>query len=209
MLELGQETSVPYGVSWSQLTMKILTCSECKLRVVPKAEGTCPSCHSQLIRTDEPSIENHVDSHVLQSAVPTSERVEKEARAKSKRAVRVPAIVLVVTSAISMLIDATVFVLSCLDDIPHKIPMQYAPAEAFLVIFSIVGGLGLLFCIHSFILWGAYSMLHLGRFRVARLAAAASVIPAISPLYGVGIPVGIWAFLMLQRKEVRKSFHHE
>jgi hypothetical protein len=56
------------------------------------------------------------------------------------------------------------------------------------------------------VILGAISMLRLKNYRNARLAAIVSIFPFCSPCILLGIPFGIWAFIVLNRPEVKARF---
>lgn len=58
----------------------------------------------------------------------------------------------------------------------------------------------------SFVLYGAVQMRRLRSFGTARAAAIVAMIPLLGPCCILGIPFGIWAFVVLVRPGVRKSF---
>jgi hypothetical protein len=57
-----------------------------------------------------------------------------------------------------------------------------------------------------FIAIGAWRMLIGRNYRVAYAAAILSVIPLVSPMIICGIPFGIWALVVLHRKDVQATF---
>jgi hypothetical protein len=56
------------------------------------------------------------------------------------------------------------------------------------------------------IISGAIGMIRLRGYRSAWIAAVLAVIPACSPGFVLGIPLGIWAMIVLMRTEVRARF---
>jgi hypothetical protein len=68
--------------------------------------------------------------------------------------------------------------------------------------------LGLITIILSpLVIYGAIQMLKARRYGMARLAAILSLIPLSSCCFILGIPVGIWAFIVLRQPEVRAEFN--
>jgi hypothetical protein len=57
-----------------------------------------------------------------------------------------------------------------------------------------------------FIAYGAWCMRRGVRYRVSMTAAILACIPMISPMIWIGIPFGIWALIVLRRKDVRAAF---
>jgi hypothetical protein len=58
----------------------------------------------------------------------------------------------------------------------------------------------------GFIGYGAVCMRYGVKFRVAQIAAMIACVPFLSPAIWLGIPFGIWALIVLQRKDVRRAF---
>jgi hypothetical protein len=65
---------------------------------------------------------------------------------------------------------------------------------------------GLLLLPSAFIGYGAWCMRRTVNYRIALLAAIISCIPVVSPLIFFGIPFGIWALIVLCRRDVRAEF---
>jgi hypothetical protein len=53
---------------------------------------------------------------------------------------------------------------------------------------------------------GAVSMLRLKNYSIACISAILAIIPVCSPCFVLGIPLGIWAFVVLNRREVKQRF---
>jgi hypothetical protein len=58
----------------------------------------------------------------------------------------------------------------------------------------------------SFVLYGSIQMLKLTSYGTARAAAIVAMIPMLGPCCVVGIPFGIWAFVVLKEDSVRNAF---
>lgn len=56
------------------------------------------------------------------------------------------------------------------------------------------------------ILSGGLCMLRLKKYRLAQASALLSVLPTCSPCMLLGIPFGIWAWIVLARPDVRSAF---
>ena len=54
--------------------------------------------------------------------------------------------------------------------------------------------------------FGAASMQSLRRYNLSLVSIITSMIPCYWSLCGVGIPIGIWAIIVLNRKEIRTQF---
>lgn len=57
-----------------------------------------------------------------------------------------------------------------------------------------------------FVLWGSIQMLRMRSYRWARVAAWLALAPACGPCGLLGIPLGIWAIVVLRRPQVRAAF---
>jgi hypothetical protein len=73
------------------------------------------------------------------------------------------------------------------------------------------GGLGLVaniigLAIGGFIIWASMQMKQLRGWTLSVIAAVVAMIPCISPCCLVGLPVGIWALIVLMKPEVKSSF---
>lgn len=53
---------------------------------------------------------------------------------------------------------------------------------------------------------GAFSMIRNGSYAWAVATSCLAMVPGLGPVYVLGIPVGIWALIVLRRPEVRESF---
>jgi hypothetical protein len=58
----------------------------------------------------------------------------------------------------------------------------------------------------AFVLYGSIRMLSLKSYGVAKAAAIVAMIPLLGPCCLLGIPFGIWAFVVLRRPEVQSAF---
>jgi hypothetical protein len=67
----------------------------------------------------------------------------------------------------------------------------------------------LLLCASTFVLYGAIQMKNQKKYGTARAAAIVAMIPLVGPCCLLGIPFGIWAFVTLEKPEVKDSFRQE
>ena len=67
--------------------------------------------------------------------------------------------------------------------------------------FSLVG-----IAICGFIYWGAQKMKNLESWGIALGASIVAMIPCLSPCCYVGLPIGIWAIVVLLNDEVKRAF---
>ena len=73
------------------------------------------------------------------------------------------------------------------------------------------GGIGIVSAIvglaaMGFVMWGAMQMKQLRKWGIAVGASIVAMIPCFCPSCFVGIPVGIWALIVLMKPEVKNSF---
>ncbi len=73
-------------------------------------------------------------------------------------------------------------------------------------VFSIIGGvIGIL--VSGFIVFGALKMKKLENHGLAMATSIIAMIPCISPCCIIGLPIGIWALVVLAKPEVKSAFH--
>lgn len=81
-------------------------------------------------------------------------------------------------------------------------PWGFMFSGAFAVVTAIVGIL-----ISVVILLGALKMKKLENYSLAMLASILAMIPCLSPCCLLGLPIGIWALVVLSKPEVKTAFH--
>ena len=59
----------------------------------------------------------------------------------------------------------------------------------------------------AFILFGALKMKKLESYGLAMAASIIAMIPCFSPCCLLGLPIGIWAVVVLSKPEVKSAFH--
>jgi type IV secretory pathway VirB2 component (pilin) len=59
----------------------------------------------------------------------------------------------------------------------------------------------------GFVLYGALRMKKLEGYAWAMTAAILALIPCVSPCCVIGLPIGIWALIVLLQPEVKAQFH--
>ena len=130
------------------------------------------------------------------------ERSDIEARMK-----RV-GLAMVLVSATSIAVLAVAFAFSAflllsglVDEMPQPATMSKRTQVTIRLVLNLVFSTVSVFCLLS-----GLSMRRLRGYRRARLAAMFACIPCVSPCLVLGIPVGLWAFSMLQRPEVESAF---
>lgn len=84
------------------------------------------------------------------------------------------------------------------------------PKEAWANMFSgTIGVVSGIICIlmGGLVLFGALKMKKLESYRLAMAASIIAMIPCISPCCFIGLPIGIWAVVVLSKPEVKSAFH--
>jgi hypothetical protein len=128
-------------------------------------------------------------------------------------AVRLPAIFLIITAALSIVRGMIGLVTPGMSDerlaraledpdapewLRDVAEISAGPAETGSHVLSIViGGL---------ILFGALKMMRLQSYGLAMAASILAVIPCLSPCCCLGIPFGIWSLVVLKKPEVKSAF---
>lgn len=77
--------------------------------------------------------------------------------------------------------------------------------------YALGGGLGIVgaiigLAVAGFILWAALQMKALRQWTLAVVASILAMIPCISPCCIIGLPIGIWALVVLLKPEVKAAF---
>ena len=120
----------------------------------------------------------------------------------------VPAIALMVTSALFIVVLALLIVLYIVLLISGQAAAmaneRLVPAETVLIIRSCVAVVLILF--NAFIFYGAQQMRTLESYSMAMAAAIIACIPCCGPCYLLGIPFGIWSIVVLTNDEVKRAF---
>jgi hypothetical protein len=73
---------------------------------------------------------------------------------------------------------------------------------------TINGAVGaLLLIIAAIVLWGAIKMRKLENYGLSLAAAIIAILPCTFPCCCIGLPIGIWALVVLSKAEVKAAFH--
>ena len=119
-----------------------------------------------------------------------------------------PAIGLMVLAILGFVLQALGIVMNLAGTsfLPHR-EMQNQPwANAFSGTMGIASGvIGIL--MSGLILFGAMKMKKLESYGLAMTASIIAMIPCVSPCCLIGLPIGIWAVVMLSKPEVKGAFH--
>ena len=128
----------------------------------------------------------------------------------ARRAVQAPAICLMVVGALGG-------VLQLLKLISHLLGWTFAQPQStgnpqmdrFIELFS--GGVGTVFVLiplsmSLFVIFGAVRMMSLRNFGLSIAAAIIAILPCVFPCCCLGLPIGIWVLVVLNRPEVKTAF---
>jgi hypothetical protein len=72
------------------------------------------------------------------------------------------------------------------------------------LMYSVYLAIEILYC--WLLVMGTFSMIGRGSYTWAVVTACLACVPCLSPLYMLGIPIGIWALVVLRRPEVKAAF---
>jgi hypothetical protein len=117
-----------------------------------------------------------------------------------------PAIGLIVTAILGFIVQLLSLVanlgFSAMSAAQSQMPWSNMVSGTVSVIFSIIGML-----VSGLILIGGLKMKKLENYTLAMTASIIAMIPCISPCCLIGLPIGIWALVILSKPEVKSSFH--
>ena len=124
--------------------------------------------------------------------------------------VKAPAIALLIAAILSLVVGGIVLVADAVFIITGMVArleeVNEGPISEYVQIaVRATWGLALVFA-SSFVLYGATRMLKLRNYSTARSASVVAMIPMVGPCCILGIPFGIWAFVVLSKPDVRDSF---
>ncbi len=119
-----------------------------------------------------------------------------------------PAIGLIVTGALGIVFSLFSMVNGLLhrgEPLPAETPEQM---RAFLEATQRGGPLFNLvpLALSAFVIFGALKMKNVQRFGIAMAAAIVAMIPCLSPCCCIGLPIGIWALVVMNKPEVKSAF---
>lgn len=123
--------------------------------------------------------------------------------------VRLPAVGLIVTAVLGLsgngwgVISGLV---GGLQPLPPNIPPEFADFFRLLtgpvgVVLSVIGLL-----VAIFVLVGAIKMMNLRSYGLSMAATIVALVPCVSPCCCTGLPIGIWALVVLLRSDVQAAF---
>ena len=119
-----------------------------------------------------------------------------------------PAIGLMITAGLGCLYQVFALLMHFLR---ARVPMPQMPAQAAWIntLSGPVGGVFNVIAIFlsGLVLFGAIKMKNLENYGLAMTASIIAMIPCISPCCLIGLPIGIWALVILSKPEVKSAFH--
>ena len=120
-----------------------------------------------------------------------------------------PAIGLIVTAILGALVQMVSLIRLLL--VHNSMPVNsQMPGQAWVAVLS--GPIGVVMSIIAIlmsvvILLGALKMKKLESYGLAMTASILAMIPCLSPCCVIGLPIGIWALVVLSKPEVKSAFH--
>ena len=125
--------------------------------------------------------------------------------------VKAPAIAMIVVSALGILYQLGMLVARLAGVAMSNMPTGNMSAEQARIVNMLSGGLGLVgavlaVAVGGFIIFASMKMMNLQNWGMALAAAILIIIPCLSPCCCLGIPVGIWAIVVLVNAEVKAAF---
>lgn len=130
------------------------------------------------------------------------------AAASAAQQVNGPAIGLMITAGLGFLVQLAALLLNIFG--VSLGAMQQGRQEAWMNMFSGTMGIAsrlITMVIAGLIFYGALKMQKLEQYGWAITASILALVPCLSPCCLVGLPVGIWALVVLARPEVKAAFH--
>ena len=116
----------------------------------------------------------------------------------------------VLAPGIILLVLSGVFMMLLLASLPFQvINLRHFDTRTAEGMGALMGGITALiswFAVTTAILFGSICMIRMKGYKSALAAAGASSIPCCSPFYLLGIPFGIWAWILLMKPCVRARF---
>jgi hypothetical protein len=119
-----------------------------------------------------------------------------------------PAIGLIVVAILGVIVQIAALIFNLVG--ASFLASSQMPKEAWANMFSgTIGVVSGIICIlmGGLILFGALKMKKLESYGLAMAASIIAMIPCISPCCFIGLPIGIWAVVVLSKPEVKSAFH--
>lgn len=119
-----------------------------------------------------------------------------------------PAIGLIVTAILGFLVQVVSLVINLAG--ASLVHSRQMPSDAFATMLSgtvgaITSIIGIL--VSGLILFGAIKLKRLESYGLAMTVSIIAMIPCVSPCCLIGLPLGIWAVVVLSKPEVKSAFH--
>ena len=127
--------------------------------------------------------------------------------AASMDVVNGPAIGLIVVAVLGFLIQAGSLIWRLTFGVryyahqPHN-PLSGLSTPGVSIVLAVIG-----MVVSGFILFGALKMKKLESYSLAMATSIVAMIPCISPCCFIGLPIGIWALVVLSKPDVKSAFH--
>ena len=170
------------------------TCGNCGTRVIPTAEGTCPSCRKPFVSTpanpfgEKGAAQNPYASLAGSQAIPSRDNP-----------LFVPALILLVVSVFWVLyiLAACAMVFSPDGPFSRMSPMiRNSSAVSYL----------LMLLVNVVFIAGAIAMLRMRPKWLAWTGCILGLVPMFGPCMGLTIPLAIWCLILLRRPNVDAQF---
>ena len=131
-------------------------------------------------------------------------------RSRSAAGVKAPAIALIIVAAIALVVGTLALigdvVLIASGAVAKLEEMNTGPISEYTQItIRTIWGIALIIA-SAFVLYGAIQMVSLKNYGASKMAAIIAMIPLLGPCCILGIPFGIWAFVVLGKPEVKAAF---
>jgi len=180
------------------------------MRVIPTADGFCPSCRSRIAAGESQPVSGNPFADPERVFAGTNEEIAKTdnpyagsltpaSETRRSNSLLIRAWFLLVGSILWFLLVVWVAGLQLIArESLVRLPQPNAVGE--------VIGFVLMSLLPVLTITGAVSMLNRQSFRWAWIGACVALIPACGPCYGFLIPFAIWAIVLLWCRDVKESF---
>lgn len=190
--------------------MNIATCPSCGMRVIPTADGICPSCRKTISTafTQPSGVSPFADPSTETRSVIAGESADPNPYASPAlventsakwNPLLAPAVILLVGSLLWFLMVVWVAGIHLFArGLLARLPQPEAVGEVFGMFFMALLAVATIA--------GAISMINRQSKRNAWAGAIVALIPVCGPCYGLLIPFAIWAIIVMCRSDVKASF---
>ncbi len=148
------------------------------------------------------------DAEPVWDVLPIGHHVSAEQRAWALRQVNSPATALMVVSILGGVLNLALIGFNFLlltSDLRENLEPQAGVAVEVRILFRTAVEV-LSFSACAIILAGSIKLRRLQSLSFCRFSTILAMIPCLTPLVVVGIPIGIWAFVTLNKREVAEAF---